>query len=507
MGAAVFASRLLLFATFAVAGGAKLADRSGSRKALIDFGVPLPLAGLLGLLLPLIELAAAVALLPTATAWFGALGALGLLVLFIGAIAVNLARGRTPECHCFGQLSSAPAGRSTLVRNALLAFVAAFVLWAGPVHPGPSAVGWIADLTVAQSLGLAGGLFVVGVLVVETWLLSHLLRQQGRLVLRLETLERSLAEGAAALPVPGVPVETPAGLAVGTRAPGFKLAGLHGETATLDALLAAGRPIVLFFTNPQCGPCQSLMPEIGQWQRDHAGVLPIAVISEGSAGDNRAKSAEHRVTQVLLQKKREVADAYQASGTPGAVLIGSDGTIKSPLALGVDAVRALMTRALNGAAPTSAVLATAPENGRGNGGGPSAPNSSTRIGQPAPLMKLKSLEGQTISFEAFRGRSTLLLFWNPGCGFCQNMLDDLKAWEANPAAGSPQLLVISSGTPESNRAMNLRSPLVLDTGSDVASAFAAHGTPMAVLLDPEGRVASDVVAGAQAVMALAAPRP
>jgi thiol-disulfide isomerase/thioredoxin len=122
-------------------------------------------------------------------------------------------------------------------------------------------------------------------------------------------------------------------------------------------------------------------------------------------------------------------------------------------------------------------------------------------------MRLKSLDGQTITFEAFRGRPTLLLFWNPGCGFCQNMLDDLKAWEANPAAELPQLLVIASGTPESNRAMNLRSPVVLDTGSHLALAFAAHGTPMAVLLDAEGRLASDVVGGAQAVMALAAARP
>jgi hypothetical protein len=35
---------------------------------------------------------------------------LALLVLFIVAIAVTLARGRKPDCHCFGQLHSKPIG-------------------------------------------------------------------------------------------------------------------------------------------------------------------------------------------------------------------------------------------------------------------------------------------------------------------------------------------------------------------------------------------------------------
>jgi len=55
-------ARFLLAVVFAVAGLAKLADRAGSRQALQDFGLPMALAGLFGLLLPLAELAVAVAL-------------------------------------------------------------------------------------------------------------------------------------------------------------------------------------------------------------------------------------------------------------------------------------------------------------------------------------------------------------------------------------------------------------------------------------------------------------
>src|SRR4051812_36652319 len=101
-------ARLLLAAVFVVAGVAKLVDLSGSRRAIHEFGLPASWANILGLVLPLTELALAIALVPQVSAWWGALGTLILLVLFIGGISLNLARGRTPDCHCFGQLHSAP---------------------------------------------------------------------------------------------------------------------------------------------------------------------------------------------------------------------------------------------------------------------------------------------------------------------------------------------------------------------------------------------------------------
>src|SRR5215470_15713592 len=110
MDIALLLARWLLAAVFAVAGLAKLADRTGSRQALRDFGVPARLATPLGILLPVAEMAIATALLPTISAWWGAIGALACLLLFIAGIGINLARGHRPACHCFGQISSAPVG-------------------------------------------------------------------------------------------------------------------------------------------------------------------------------------------------------------------------------------------------------------------------------------------------------------------------------------------------------------------------------------------------------------
>src|SRR5690349_4997667 len=109
-------ARALLAATFLVAGIAKLLDLRGSRQAMADFGVPKVLAGPAGNLLPVAELAIAVALIPTGSAQIAAVGAVALLVSFSLAIAVSLARGKEPECNCFGQVHSAPVGGWTLAR-------------------------------------------------------------------------------------------------------------------------------------------------------------------------------------------------------------------------------------------------------------------------------------------------------------------------------------------------------------------------------------------------------
>jgi peroxiredoxin len=127
-----------------------------------------------------------------------------------------------------------------------------------------------------------------------------------------------------------------------------------------------------------------------------------------------------------------------------------------------------------------------------------------KIGEIAPVFSLPDLRGQTVSLSDFSGQQTLLLFWNPGCGFCQRMLVDLKAWEANASTDAPKLLVVSTGSIEANRVLRLRSTIVLDQdGMRVGRLFGAAGTPMAVLIDAEGKIASEVTAGAQAVLALA----
>jgi thiol-disulfide isomerase/thioredoxin/uncharacterized membrane protein YphA (DoxX/SURF4 family) len=505
--AALLIARLVLAGVFVLAGVGKLADLEGSRKAVVEFGVPAVLASPLALLLPLAELGVAVALLPASTAWLGALGALALLLVFVVGISINLARGRTPDCHCFGQIHSAPAGWNTLARNGVLAVVAGFVLWEGYYggDAGPGALSWLGALSAAQVLGLLGGLVVLSLLAGQWWFLVHLLRQNGRLLVRLEAVEG----GSVAPSQNGTSGREAEGLPVGSGAPDFDLSGLHGETLTLEALRSSGKPVMALFTDPGCGPCNALLPDIGRWQEEHAQKLTLALISRGEVEENKTKAQEHGLGNVLLQKDWEVSESYEVRGTPSAVLVAPDGRIASPVAGGAEGIRELLTYAVGERAQLPMVPnqpqsegQPCPNCGKVHAAAPTV-EAAQKVGEPAPEVKLADLEGNTVELADFRGEETLVLFWNPGCGFCQQMLPEIKQWEENRPEDAPGLLFVSAGAEEANRDMRLSSPVLLDQNFATGRAFGASGTPSAVLVDAEGRIASEVAVGAPSVMDLA----
>ncbi len=90
--------------------------------------------------------------------------------------------------------------------------------------------------------------------------------------MRVEALEndRSVSGGAPASPYDASTWQAAGGLAVGATAPTFALEDLQGETLTLDPLRQAGKPEMLLFTDPRCGPSNALLPEVGRWQEEYA---------------------------------------------------------------------------------------------------------------------------------------------------------------------------------------------------------------------------------------------
>jgi peroxiredoxin/uncharacterized membrane protein YphA (DoxX/SURF4 family) len=503
MAAGLLAGRLFLAAVFAVAGLAKLSDGAGSRRAVSDFGVPARFVAPVALLVPFAELTTAAALLPTASARWGALGALALLGALSAAIAVQLARGNRPDCHCFGKLHSAPVGRSTLVRNGVLAAVAGAVAWGGWEHAGRGVTDGLGGLSLPSWLGASTAVLILAGLGLQGWLILNLLHQNGRILLRLDTLEVGRVNGPAVGTAP--PPAPTAGLPIGTPAPDFSLGGVYGETLTLASLRAGHEPLLLLFTDPGCGPCSGLLSEVGRWQGECACRLSIAVISRGDATANRANSETHRVRNLLLQRDDEVAGMYGCAGTPSAVLIGADGRISSPVVGGADAVRSLVAQAVGERHATAPVPLAAPA---GNGQHARDRSRASRplapaVGEPAPHLALPDLHGGMVGLSDFHDHAVLVLFWSPDCGFCQQLLDTVKAWERERRPDGRRLLVVSTGSIEANQALGLRSPVLLDAARTVMRAFGAYGTPMAVLVDATGGIASAVAAGVAQVCALA----
>jgi uncharacterized membrane protein YphA (DoxX/SURF4 family)/peroxiredoxin len=331
--AALLVARVVLAVVFGSAAAAKLADRPGTRDTLADFGVPARLARVTALLLPVAELAVAAAVLFAPSAEAGATGALVLLIVFSAAIAWNLAAGRTPDCHCFGQLHSSPIGALSLARNAVLGTLSAVILWHGPGMGLSSLAARVGALPATGRVGLAGILMLCLVVTIQGWFVFQLLRQQGRLLLRLEVMESTL--------------ESEDGLVRRPPAADFNLRSVSGESLSLSELVTEGLPVLLVFASSGCRPCTALYPEIGRWQRDYGGVLTVAVLARGDWAVNQMKAADARVVRVLIDHDGMVARAYRALPTPSGVLVGPDGRLRSAVATGADAIRGLVVRVVD----------------------------------------------------------------------------------------------------------------------------------------------------------------
>jgi peroxiredoxin len=137
---------------------------------------------------------------------------------------------------------------------------------------------------------------------------------------------------------------------------------------------------------------------------------------------------------------------------------------------------------------------------------PSAP-AGLPIGSPAPEFELPDLSGSRQALSQFRGRRLMLIFFNPDCGFCTRMAPDLATLPTNGDADRPLPLVVTTGEAEANRRLvqehGIRCPVLLQEQMEVASHYQAHGTPMGYLIDEQGKIASEIAVGAEALLGLA----
>src|SRR5688500_12349157 len=87
-----FITRLLLSGLFIVPALGKFSDMKKTRQSIINFGLPASLSHIISYSLPLAEAFIGVMLLLTFSAWWGAIGALILLLLFSLTIGINIVK-------------------------------------------------------------------------------------------------------------------------------------------------------------------------------------------------------------------------------------------------------------------------------------------------------------------------------------------------------------------------------------------------------------------------------
>jgi peroxiredoxin len=137
------------------------------------------------------------------------------------------------------------------------------------------------------------------------------------------------------------------GLKAGTPAPRFELPDLTGGKVSL--VEHRGRRVLLVFSDPDCGPCQDLLPELARFHREHASDrLSVVMVSRGGVEENQRKADAFGVEfPVALQSGWKLSKKYGIFATPVAFLIDEAGVIERDVARGPSEVLSLVDAAVS----------------------------------------------------------------------------------------------------------------------------------------------------------------
>jgi peroxiredoxin len=340
---------------------------------------------------------------------------------------------------------------------------------------------------------------------VGTWLGYQLVRQNGRILLRLEAIEKRLGAR------PPEPRREPGGLSVGTPAPEFELPDLAGVRHKLSEF--RGKDLLLIFFNPKCGFCTKMAADLAALpvEGGNGRAVPV-VVTTGDVDENRKLIAQHGIRcTVLLQEQMEVASRFGAQGTPMGYRIDAEGKIASELAVGSEA---LLERA---AAPNTRPVGTLLNEATPRRKEPDPSLARSRLnrsglkaGATAPEFTLPRIDGGELSLADVRGGRVLLVFSDPDCGPCDELAPRLQ--ELHLTQPDLQVLVISRRDGDATRAkaesLGLTYPIVVQKQWEISLQYGMFATPIGYLIDEQGVLLSDVAVGVEPILSLAdEPRP
>lgn len=128
------------------------------------------------------------------------------------------------------------------------------------------------------------------------------------------------------------------------------------------------------------------------------------------------------------------------------------------------------------------------------------------VNSEAPAFEVAAYRGGTISLAELLAdeKPVLLIFTNPKCGPCVFLFEEIKDWQHEH---SEQLTIalLSMGTIKENFvnvARNSLGQVLLQKNREVAELYRANVTPTAVVVNPEGKIASPLAAGADEIRKL-----
>ena len=317
--------------------------------------------------------------------------------------------------------------------------------------------------------------------------LFQVLKQQGRILHRLDELELKAA-GASA----------PAELEVGTLVQDFQAPDLSGKNVSLSDF--RDRRVLLIYWNPQCGFCDMLAAELAPLQTAlKKNNTEVVLVTYGDVESNRKLAVEHGLDSTILlienspAKEFIVNELFRHRGTPSAYLLDEQKRVIQALAVGMDDILRI-ARSTGGHRPPLQRESRIVRDG-------------LKAGTTAPAFRLPDIHGGTVSLDQFRGRKLLLVFSDPQCAPCDQLAPKLAELHRKHENNGLAVVMVGRGDPEQNKKKaaqhGIEFPVVLQEKWKLSRQYGIFATPVAFLVGKDGVIARNVATGPDEIMTLA----
>jgi peroxiredoxin len=328
----------------------------------------------------------------------------------------------------------------------------------------------------------------------------QLVKQQGRILLRLDALERNL---------PATPSEHAHidGLPLGSAFPDFELPDLSGDMRSLAEF--KGERLLLIHWSFDCGFCEAIADNLAGLEDDlKKHNVRIVLLASGDETSNREHAAQHGMKMpILLLQQGSTPEPFARRGTPVGYFVEEGARVAAPFASGADQVLELARRI----ARSSETKEPKQERSRLKIERPLSEShlerNGLKPGTPAPNFLLPDLQGRSVSLNDFGGRRVLLVFSDPHCGPCDELSLDLVRLHQEHRNNGLAVLLVGRGSVEENRKkaeqFGFEFPVVLQDQWKLSKEYGIFATPVAFLIAENGMIAKNVAVGKEAILALA----
>src|SRR5581483_7307292 len=132
------------------------------------------------------------------------------------------------------------------------------------------------------------------------------------------------------------------------------------------------------------------------------------------------------------------------------------------------------------------------------------PSSGLPIGAPAPAFQLSDLDGQMVTLaDLLRANLPLALFFvSPTCGPCAAMLPDIARWRQQYGELMTFAFISSGNREENQQKFADAGTVLLQSGSEISTAYEARWTPAVLIVKADGSIASRLASGSDAIRRL-----